>query len=79
MLTLLCVPLCGAVAIAQSFTTLGLPDEALASAATTLHTFPYSQFVIARLTVLVEFPVAITAPFLGTECLPSWLRTQAEA
>ena len=79
MLTLLCVPLCGAVAIAQGFTALGLPDVAVQGAAATLHTFLYSQFVLARLTVLVIFPVAITALFLGSDRLPSWLRSQAEA
>ena len=62
MLTLLGAPLCGAVAIGQGFTVLGLPEAALDTAAIAVHTATilYGQFVLARVTVLVVFPVAIT-------------------
>ena len=72
MLTLLCVPLCGAVAIAQGFAALGLPEPALVGAAAAVHTFLYSQFVLARLTVLVVFPVAITGLLARRDGLARW-------
>ncbi len=72
MLTLLCVPLFGAVAIAQGFAALRLPEAVLVGAATAVHTFLYSQFVLARLTVLVVFPVAITGLLARRDGLPRW-------
>ena len=73
MLTLLCAPLCGAVAIAQGFTLLGLPETALDTAATAVHTVLYTQFVLARVTVLVVFPVAIAGLLASRDGLPSWV------
>ncbi len=72
MLTLLCAPLCAAVAISQGFTLLGLPEAALDTAATAVHTVLYAQFVLARVTVLVLFPVAITGLLARRDGLPNW-------
>ena len=59
ILTLLGAPICAAVVVAQGRIVLGLSQDLLDGAALVIHAVLYSQFVLARVTVLALFPIAI--------------------